>query len=106
MSKKNTAQKVSLEKLHIVGLAGPVSVGHEVCGTQGPGSNTLLPGGKACCAKNKNLGWAGLGWAGAGASPKCTGKVALSGVKSPDNSLNSMVPSECLSTTTDNHRCG
>ncbi len=46
---KNTAQKVSLEKLHIVG-PGPVSVGHEVCATQGPGCNTLLPGGKACCA--------------------------------------------------------
>ncbi len=65
MSKKNTAQMVSLEKLHIVGPGpGPVSVGHEVCGTQGPGSNTPLPGGKACCAKKNEVGWAG----GAGAT--------------------------------------
>jgi hypothetical protein len=37
---------------------GPVSVWHEGCGTQGPGCNTLLLGGNACCAKKTR--WAGL----------------------------------------------
>jgi hypothetical protein len=35
----------------------------------------------------------GLGWCIG--KPKCTGKVPLSGVKSPENSLKSMVPPEC-----------
>lgn len=60
---------VSLEKLHVVG-PGPVSVGHEVCATQAPGSNTLLPGGKGLLLlKKTEVGWAG----GAGASPSVQG---------------------------------
>ncbi len=62
MSQKKNCPEGQLRKTSHCWAWACKSVGHEGCGTQGPGCDTLLPGGKACCAKKTRggLGWAGL----------------------------------------------